>query len=144
MSYVAPGRRLCEQLAASAVRLGFDPPADVMALADDPETEFWAVGEGVLALTTRSWGVKYVNLYLPPGDVRASVTAYRKFQRLLMDRGTLTAVIHPMNLASVRLTLRLGGTPVGLDPEGFIHYDIVHSRYTHAKPSQATGSQADL
>ncbi len=95
-----------------------------MALADDPETEFWDTGGGVLALTTRSWGATYVNLYVPRGDVRANVTMYRKFKQLRVGRGTITAVIHPSNLASVRLALRLGGTPVGIDPEGFIHYEL--------------------
>lgn len=133
---MTPGPRLVEILAQSAQRLGIQCPDDSLALADDPETRVWATGGGAVSLTVRPWG-NYLNAGFPPGDLRGYREAHRLILSLLAQYGTLTAVVHPRNLPSARIVQRLGGVPIGLDPEGFIHYDIVHGRYTHAKPSQA-------
>lgn len=133
---MTPGERLVEILQRAAARWGFPCPDEVADLAHDPETRVWATGRGAVSLTVRPWGV-YLNAGFPPGDLRGYREAHRIFLSLVAEYGTLTAVVHPRNLPSARIVQRLGGVPIGLDPEGFIHYDIVHGRYTHAKPSQA-------
>ena len=131
---IPPGPRLVALLEQTAARLGFRCPDDALALADDPETRIWATGDGAVSLTVRPWG-NYLNAGFPPGDRRGYREAHRLILSLLAQYGTLTAVVHPRNLPSARIVQRLGGVPIGLDPEGFIHYDIVHGRYPNAKPS---------
>lgn len=140
---MTPGPRLVELLRQAAERLRFPCPEDALTLDTDPETRVWATGQGAVSLTVRPWG-NYLNAGFPPGDLRGYREAHRLILSLLAQYGTLTAVVHPRNLPSARIVQRLGGVPIGLDPEGFIHYDIVNGRYTHAKPSQAAGSDPDL
>jgi len=132
---LTPAQRLSDLLCATAVRLGFDPPADVAPLATCPNTEVIPCGDGAVAFTCRPWAT-YLNAAFPPNDRRGYRQAYAAIQAGLRRYGHLTAVVHPSNAASVRVVLRLGGTPIGVDPEGFIHYDI--GRNDHAQPSSPT------
>jgi hypothetical protein len=134
---MTPADRLVEILEAEADRLGFPCPEDTRALARCPFTQCWATGEGAVSLTIQPWA-NYLNAGFPKGDLRGYREAHRLILSLAALYGTLTAVVHPRNVASARIVQRLGGVPIGLDPEGFIHYDIVHGRYTHAKPSPPT------
>lgn len=132
---MTPRVRLVALLEDAAARLKFPCPEDVGALLTCPDTEVVPCGQGAVSLTVRPWGKVYLNAAFPPGDRQAPRQAFRAIQAALARYQTLTAVVHPRNLPSARIVQRLGGVPIGLDPEGFIHYDIVHGRYPNAKPS---------
>lgn len=137
---MTPAPRLVEILRQAAERLRFPCPPDVVALADDPDTEVIPCGQGAVSFTVRPWGVVYLNAGFPPGDLLGYRQAYRAIQQGLARYQTLHAVVHPRNLPSARLVVRLGGVPIGLDPEGFIHYELVHGRNPHAQPTETAGS----
>jgi len=134
----SPRAQLVELLRDTAKRLDFPYPQDVDGLLTCSDTEVVPCGQGAVSLTVRPWGKVYLNVAFPPGDRLAPRQAFRAIQAALARYQTLTAVVHPRNLPSARLVVRLGGVPIGLDPEGFIHYDIVHGRYQHAKPAPPT------
>lgn len=117
----------------AATKYGFSVPDDAKCAESDPQTEVYPCGSGALTITRREWAT-YVSVGFPDRDFRGYREAYRLFCRNLERYGALVAVVHPRNLPSVRLVVKLGGVPLGIDPEGFIHYKI--EQVPHAKPTE--------
>lgn len=92
----------------------------------DPDFEVHDVGEGgVLAFVG-----DYVLVALPPGHHPGPA---RKVVRLLRsrleERGLTRHMVHPRNFPSVKATRKLGALPVGVDADGYVHYELTLERF---------------
>lgn len=116
--------RLYDLLQASGATCG--APMERMDPATmDPDFEVHDVGEGVLAFLG-----DYVLVALEPGSHPA---ASRKVVRLLRsrleERGLTRHMVHPRNFPSVKATRKLGALPVGVDADGYVHYELTLERF---------------
>lgn len=72
----------------------------------------------------------YVLAAWPDDEQRlASRAAYRLLQRRLEERGFTRHMVHPCNFRSVKLTRKLGAKPLGVDPDGYMHYILTRERF---------------
>ena len=67
-----------------------------------------------------------------PDDRRAPRDAYRLLGERLRDYGPTRHMVYPLNLASVRLTRKLGAVPQGVDADGYVHYVLTYDGYRAA------------
>lgn len=116
--------RLLQELATLlGPREDFDP---TLARVQHIDREVYRVGTaGVVAF----FG-DYALCGWPDEDQRpASRDAYWVLRRRLDERGMTRHMVHPANFRSVKLTTRLGARPIGVDPDGYIHYILTRERF---------------
>lgn len=101
----------------------FDPCLSVIQHID---REVFRVGTaGVLAF----FG-DYALCGWPDADQRAaSRDAYWVLRQRLDERGLTRHVVRPTNFRSVKLTRKLGARPIGVDPDGYVHYILTKERF---------------
>lgn len=85
------------------------------------DLEVYPVGHsGVMALING-----YVLAAWPHAERRlAAVQAYPILHQWLRERGMTRHMVHPRNGQSVIVTRKLGARPIGVDPDGYVHYEL--------------------
>jgi predicted xylose isomerase-like sugar epimerase len=85
------------------------------------DLEVYPVGQsGVMALING-----YVIAAWPRRErIRASVEAFQILHLWLRERGVTKHMVHPLNFPSVIVTRKLGAVPIGVDRDGFVHYNL--------------------
>lgn len=110
--------RLHDLLSQEAARRG-----DTVDRLDDHavDLEVCPVGQsGVIALING-----YVIAGWPPAERRAAARdAYRILHQWLQERGVTKHMVHPLNFQSVIVTRKLGAKPIGVDRDGYVHYNL--------------------
>lgn len=116
--------RLHELLTASAAKWG----QDVDRIPASCNVEAHRVGRsGVLAFVEG-----YALCGWEPNDPLAPRDAYRLLGEYLREHGMTRHMVYPRNLASVRLTRKLGAVPQGVDADGYVHYTLTYDGYRAA------------
>lgn len=118
--------RLIAQLNLAHQRCGVDAEPLVGLLGDHEDTEIHELSPcGVLAFVG-----DYVMAAWPDDEQRvAAPVAYGILWARLRDRGLTRHMVHPLNLRSVKLTRRMGAKPIGVDADGFVHYELTRASF---------------
>jgi hypothetical protein len=133
--------RLYELLATSGLEHGevVDPLDEMLA-----DLEVHAVGKSGVA----AFFGDYLLAAWPPAErVEATAKTYRLIGERLEERGLIRFMVHLRNVRSIIATRRLGGRPLGVDKDGYIHYLLTREAFANRgrrtglkiKPREHTG-----
>lgn len=123
--------RLHGMLSAVHRQWGVDLPVDLMAAE---EGEYHPLADtGVLAFIPGASGIYVLAAWVPDEMARASLEAHRLLSAKLKQVGRTLHVVYPRNFASVKLTRKMGAVPLGVDPDGFVHYELLSERFPHGQ-----------
>lgn len=124
--------RLHLLLRVTHAQWGVEIPAGDLVEADRGEYHELSPG-GVLGFVPGASGL-YVMAAWPPDEMRqAAFTAHRLLSAKLREVGRTLHVVYPRNFASVKLTRKMGAVPLGYDPDGFVHYELLSERFPHGQ-----------
>lgn len=103
-------------------------PPDDADDSDDAEWEVVAAGEYALLAFK---GENYMVGLSPGHEVAATRAAVRVIRERLDQLGRLQSAVHWRNWASARATKRLGATLLGMDEDGFFHYELTRENFRY-------------
>lgn len=134
---MTPQQRMYLAMVTTCRELGI-PPCHLELIKTD-RAEFHELGDGsLLSFTETEWGDVYVSLFLFSDAVPATGRRALKLLVQRLRRGPVIGIIHPKNQPSAILATKLGAEPLGVDPDGFIHYKFTLERCKHAtRPATA-------
>jgi hypothetical protein len=122
--------RLISMLNVTHQQFGLDPEPLAGLLGGGHEVELHELSPaGVLAFVG-----DYVLAAWPDDEMpQASRVAHRLLSARLKARGFTRHMVHPRNFRSVKLTRKMGATPLGVDADGFVHYILRSERFPHGQ-----------